>query len=118
MIVELSWPPSALRPNASSPGNWRLKQQAAKAYKADCAILCRVAGFRRMDDARDLHVTVQFCPPDRRRRDLDNMLAAVKQGLDAVSEAIGIDDSRFGLTLLRGEPCKPAKVVVTIAESS
>jgi len=116
IAVELPWPPSALRPNASSPGNWRPKQQAAKAYKVDCVIMCRAAGVPRLPDAHSLHLTVRFCPPDRRRRDLDNMLAAIKQGLDAVSEAVGIDDSNFGLTLLRGEPCKPAKVVVMIGE--
>lgn len=115
MIVELPWPPAALRPNASSPGAWRRKQTAAKAYKADCAILCRAslnrAGLERA------HLTIRFCPPDRRRRDLDNMLGQIKQGLDAVSEAIGVDDSRFGLTLVRGEPVKGGAVFVQVAEA-
>lgn len=115
MHVDLPWPPSALSPNASSPGAWRVKQKAAKAYKADCAIVCR-ASLRKAEIDR-AHLTISFCPPDRRRRDLDNMLARIKHGLDAVSETIGIDDSLFGLTLVRGEPVKGGVVRITVGEA-
>lgn len=117
MIVELPWPPSALRPNASSPGAWRNKQSAAKSYRADCMIMCRVNGLSRVD-ADKLHLTMRFCPPDNRRRDLDNMLASFKQGIDAISETIGVDDYHFGMTLVRGEPVKGGKVVVEIGEAA
>lgn len=115
LSVALPWPSSKLLPNARSPGAWRIKQSAAKAYKADCTIVCRAAGLRPLDMDR-AHLTLRFCPPDRRRRDLDNMLAAFKQGLDAISESIGIDDCHFGLTLVRGEPVKGGSVEVTIGE--
>ncbi len=60
------------------------------------------------------HLTLRFCPPDRRRRDLDNMFASFKHGIDAVAEAIGIDDYGFAFTIARGEPVKGGSVQVTI----
>ncbi|MEJ7933513.1 hypothetical protein WG907_04475 [Sphingobium sp. AN558] len=78
-------------------------------------LLCRTGGLRAITvDAA--HLTLRFCPPDRRRRDLDNMLASFKQGIDAISETIGLDDYHFGLTLSRGEPVKGGSVEVTITE--
>lgn len=55
-----------------------------------------------------------FCAPDKRRRDLDNLLAMTKQGIDAIAEILGIDDSRFEYTLRRGDTVKHGAVVVTI----
>ena len=115
MRIDLPWPPSALRPNASSPGAWRRKQTAAKGYKADCLILCRAGGLSPVE-MNAAHLTIRFCPPDRRRRDLDNMLASFKHGIDAISETVGVDDQHFGFTLTRGEPVKGGSVQVTITE--
>jgi crossover junction endodeoxyribonuclease RusA len=64
------------------------------------------------------HLTIAFCPPDNRRRDLDNMLASFKHGIDAISEAIGIDDYGFGFTIMRGEPVKGGCVRVTIGDAA
>ncbi|MHA0335808.1 RusA family crossover junction endodeoxyribonuclease [Sphingomonas aquatilis] len=110
---DLPWPSSKLLPNARSPGAWRIKQTAAAAYKADCAIMCRAAAVGRMDGDR-AHLTIRFCPPDRRRRDLDNMFASFKHGIDAIASAIGIDDYGFGYTITRGEPVKGGRVEVAI----
>jgi crossover junction endodeoxyribonuclease RusA len=111
--VDLPWPSSKLLPNARSPGAWRIKQTAAAAYKADCTIVCRASVLGRMEGDR-AHLTLRFCPPDRRRRDLDNMFASFKHGIDAVAEAIGIDDYGFAFTIARGEPVKGGRVEVTI----
>tara|TARA_B100000678_G_C17893172_1_gene376205 strand:+ start:142 stop:489 length:348 start_codon:yes stop_codon:yes gene_type:complete len=115
MTFELPYPPARLNPNGQH-GHWRTKQTAAKSYRADCMTLCRAQGVGKATLDR-AHLTIRFCPPDRRRRDLDNMLSAFKQGIDAISESIGIDDSHFGLTILRGEPVKGGKVVVTVGEA-
>jgi crossover junction endodeoxyribonuclease RusA len=109
--IELPWMPSALRPNASSPGNWRRKSDAAKRYKGVCLILCRTADLS-VPNAN--HLDIVFCPPDRRRRDLDNMLSSFKQGIDAIAETIGVDDSNFALTLRKGDPSPGGKVVVEV----
>ena len=113
----LPWPSSKLRPNASSPGAWRIKQTAAKAYKADCAIACRAAGLEPYrGEATKLHLTMRFNPPDNRRRDIDNMLAQSKVGIDAIAEAVGVDDYHFDFSLVRGSPVKGGQLVVSIHE--
>jgi crossover junction endodeoxyribonuclease RusA len=111
IVIQLPYPPPALRPNASSPGSWRKKSEAAKRYKADCLILCRAARLH-APDATELRI--EFRPPDRRRRDLDNMLASAKWAIDAIAETIGVDDSNFALTLRKGEPTKGGMVLVEI----
>jgi len=50
-------------------------------------------------DADTVDVKVTFFPPDKRRRDLDNMLASLKSGLDGVSDVVGIDDSKWTLSV-------------------
>ena len=117
MRVELPWPPSALSPNVAHKAHWRRTQGAAKAYKGDCLILCRSQGLGKAD-VEALHLSIRFCPPDRRRRDLDGMLSSIKHGIDAISETIGVDDFHFGFTLTRGEPVKGGVVQVTISEAA
>jgi crossover junction endodeoxyribonuclease RusA len=78
-------------------------------------LLAIAAGFIR-DDWREgsPHLRLTFHPPDKRKRDLDNMLASVKSGLDGVSDAMGVDDSRWSLTLRRGEPTPGGAVVIEV----
>ena len=112
--VTLPWPPEATSPNASGQGKWRRKSEAASSYKRTCWALCKAAGLSRMDaDAVD--VSVIFQPPSARRYDLDNQLARVKQGLDAVADAIGVDDSQWAsMTLERGDKTPGGAVVVHV----
>jgi crossover junction endodeoxyribonuclease RusA len=42
-------------------------------------------------------VGLVFVPPDKRHRDADNMLAAMKAGLDGLADVLGVDDSRWRL---------------------
>lgn len=44
-----------------------------------------------------LHVYLVFVPPDKRRRDADNLLASCKAALDGLSDAVGVDDSMFSI---------------------
>lgn len=60
-------------------------------------------------------LNITFNPPDRRRRDLDNMLAACKAYLDGISDALGVDDSNFKLTIQKGEVVKGGQVVVEVS---
>lgn len=50
-------------------------------------------------DADSVHVCITFIPPDRRPRDLDNMLASIKSGLDGIADVIGVDDSKWSITI-------------------
>ena len=62
-----------------------------------------------------LALTLTFCPPDKRRRDRDNLLASMKSDLDGVAQALGLDDQYFDpITLQRGEPVKGGCVLVEV----
>jgi crossover junction endodeoxyribonuclease RusA len=112
LLVSLPWPPSSLSPNGSH-GHWRVKAKARATFKATCGWELKAQGVRPLPFPR-LHVSVVFCPPDRQHRDLDNMLARSKPLLDAVASAVGVDDSRWGLSIRWGEIIKGGKVNLII----
>lgn len=60
--------------------------------------------------------SIEFCPPDRRRRDDDNMLAAFKVGRDGVADALGVDDNKFATSFEVCDPVADGAVIVTIWE--
>ena len=99
LCVILPWPPRALSPN-SRPPHWSVLAKAKRAYRQACYVEAMAAGLRKgtFAPADRLHVRLVFVPPDRRRRDLDNLIAAMKSGLDGLADALGVDDSRWTLT--------------------
>ena len=104
--MELPWPPKELSPNARK--HWRACASIRKKYKEECWILAKSQRPNLVTD----HLEVTFHPPDGRKRDLDNMLASCKSLLDAVSLAVGRDDSHWALTIRKGEPLRPLGCVV------
>lgn len=56
--------------------------------------------------------TVTFRPPDRRARDLDNLVASFKAGQDGIALALDVDDSGFNPSHEIGDPVKGGAVVV------
>jgi crossover junction endodeoxyribonuclease RusA len=40
-------------------------------------------------------------PPDRRHRDLDNLLASIKAGLDGLADVWKVDDSKWSLQITK-----------------
>lgn len=109
--VTLPWPPSALSPNAR--GHWGIKARHAKKYRRDARILCLAQGLRALS-AEALSLRITFNPPDRRARDIDNMIASAKAGLDGLADATGVDDSRWSITTRKGEPVKGGAVVIEV----
>jgi len=58
-----------------------------------------------------------FHPPDKRKRDLDNMLARMKKHQDGMFDAWGLDDSCIRRVILEwGEVEKPGRVVIEVRE--
>lgn len=106
-MITLPFPPATLNPNHKP--HWAVKARAFKAYKTQCYML--LSQFR--DDLKGrASFDLRFLPPDGRRRDLDNALAASKALIDALSEVTGVDDSKFNFTISKGEPVKGGAVVV------
>ena len=115
MKVVLPWPSPALSPNART--HWRRRAEAVRRYRAACGWAATAAGLRKIEADR-LAVTVTFCPPDSRRRDTDNMLAAIKSGLDGLADVLGVDDSNWSLTLRRAASTPGGAVHVTIEKDA
>ena len=113
MSLDLPWPGSDLNPNKRH--QWSALAKAKKAYRARCAAIARQAGVGCLPPGLTrLTACLTFCPPDRRPRDLDNMLASMKAGLDGLSDAIGIDDRHWKLTLDVGAPVTGGMVLVNL----
>lgn len=66
----------------------------------------------------DLQIKITFCPPDKRRRDLDNLYATFKAYQDGIFEAMGLDDCLIDRVILqRGELVKDGCVIVELKEA-
>lgn len=109
--VTLAWPDKVLSPNARS--HFRVKAAAAKSYREAAHWLTLASKLAAPADG-PVVLHLRFCPPDKRARDLDNMLASVKAGLDGIADGLEVNDHRFGLLLTRAEPVKGGAVVVSV----
>lgn len=98
--VVLPWPPTALSPNTRS--HWATLARAKKAYRAACSAQALAQGVRRIQ-ADKLHLSLTFYPPTRRAFDLDNALARVKAGLDGLADVLGVDDSKWSLSIAKAD---------------
>jgi crossover junction endodeoxyribonuclease RusA len=117
ITITLSWPDRALSPNFS--GKLRDKIRAKRCYRDDAYWLTREAiqsATRRVfsDTNTTIPVSLLFCPPNHIARDLDNMQASVKHGLDGIAAAMGVNDRLFRPSSDWGDVCKGGKVVVTV----
>ena len=109
MILELPWPPKELSPNARL--HWAKLAKAKKAYRAECAYLAIAQGIRKVE-ADKLHLSLTFFAPTRRAYDLDNALARMKAGLDGLADVLGVDDSKWSLSIARGDTTGGSVTVV------
>lgn len=113
MNIIFPWPPKELSPNSRC--HFMKKAKFLKSYRQDCAWITTcaktAAGFPAFGDA--IKVSMEFCPPDKRKRDLDNVLASCKALLDGIALAIGEDDSKFHLSLKFSDG-KPGTVAVSV----
>ena len=105
--VRIPWPPRKLFPNARRHG--LSKSDAVKQARADAVVACK-----EVMPQQGTHIVMVAHPPDRRRRDLDGLLAAMKPSIDGISDFLGIDDSEFSFEIWRGEPKPGGEVAVTI----
>lgn len=111
--MTLPWPPTVNH-------YWRhvdgkvLISATGRRYRSNVGWLCKASGVRFALGAR-LSVEIQAFPPDRRRRDLDNLSKSL---LDALGHGgVYADDSQIDrLLICRGDPEPAGKVIVTVTE--
>ena len=102
MQITLPWPPRVLSPNMR--GHWATKARFAKRYRQECYLRAQALGARPLqEEPETLRIRIVFMPPDRRSRDLDNLLASMKHGLDGLAQALGVDDRIFRPSIDVGE---------------
>ena len=113
MVYELPYPPT-VNHYWRRVGERTLISCAGRAYRRR---VMEALAEQRADEAEgSVAVIVHVQPPDRRRRDLDNILKAL---LDALQHGGAYqDDSQIDhLEVIRGEPERPdGRVLVTVIE--
>lgn len=116
----LPWPPKILSPNARP--HWGALSRAKRSYRGRCYLEALAQRAPRLKAQPDrMLVQLRFLPRTNRRRDQDNLVAAMKSGLDGIANAMGIDDRCFVILPPQVEPAakgRPAAVVVEISLDS
>jgi crossover junction endodeoxyribonuclease RusA len=107
----LPWPSADLSPNARL--HWARKAKAAKKARSAAWAHAVEAKVHRIN-ADKLSVKMMFCPPDNRRRDLDNTISATKPQQDGIADAVGIDDSKWAVTYSWGDVVPGGAVFVQL----
>ena len=113
MVIDLPWPHKSLSPNARI--HWAPKAKLTASYRSECGWRARAQGVYPTDADR-VRMTITFCPPDARRRDVQNMIGSVKALVDGLQDALGLDDSRFVIAYVLGPIVKGGAVRVEIEE--
>ena len=97
MVVEemtrplyLDWPDKRLNPNARI--HWLAKAQIVADARNAAFALARNVGFTIPPGPLQLNL-IFYPPPDKRRRDMDNVLASCKAALDGIFRACDVDDA-------------------------
>ena len=101
MKITLPWPARQLSPNARL--HWAKRNMHRKSARDYAALTAKIALCGKKLQFTSAFVAIEFSPPDRRRRDIDNMLSSLKPALDGVAEAIGIDDSKWSISIKRAD---------------
>lgn len=110
--VSLPFPDKRLNPNARI--HRMVKAKVFAAAKNEAYLLAVGAGLRGF---RGRKIRIVFTPPDRRKRDLDNLHASMKAALDGIALAVGCDDSEFCPVVIdRALPKKGGAVLVELSE--
>ena len=113
MRLTLPWPDSRLNPNAARRIHWRVQRQVAKGARSDAFYLAKASKVS-APATGSVPLAITFHAPDKRRRDMDNAIAAMKPQLDGLADAMRVDDNRFRLSFAWGEPCKHGRIEIVI----
>lgn len=117
--IILPMPESCLWPNRIS--HWSKKALAKKKQRQAAGMIALPHRPRTRDPIATGTIEFRFHWPDKRRRDMDNALAAMKSAIDGLKDA-GIieDDSGFAFHVerMKPDPDVDAGVWVTVKESA
>ena len=112
-MIVLPWPDKRLSPNART--HFMQRSRVAKIAKMDAATLTYAARLVLPADG-PIRVLWTLHPPDKRPRDMDNVIASLKHAQDGVALAWGVNDARFVPTYQWGEPVRGGRVTIELAD--
>ncbi len=116
MILELPWPPSVNRMYRTYQGRMLISREGREYRQRTKLIMLEQHPYHETLRGR-LRVTMRASPPDRRKRDLDNLGKCLLDVLGSKCGAIYEDDSQIDdLRFIRLEPTKPGFVSIEIEE--
>jgi crossover junction endodeoxyribonuclease RusA len=112
IALSLSWPAKPLWQNRRY--HWRKVAVSTRMARSEARYTTIAARPPKL--TAPVRMIVKLYPPDHGRRDLANVIGALKPHIDGIADAIGIDDSQF---LIRWPealeaPVKNGKVVFEI----
>lgn len=93
--LTLPWPPKELSPNYA--GHWAPQASAKKKYRFAVWALALQAKWKVPEEGK-IRLEIEFYPPDKRKRDKDNMVGSFKAGQDGLADAWGVNDNRIDCT--------------------
>jgi len=111
VTLSLSWP---VESSLNSRIHWAKRAEINSANEFEGGIVAASVHNGPLPPI-DYSLRLVFCPPDNRRRDLDNMISRTKKQIDGMCKTWGLDDSAIKrITLEWGAVEKPGRVIVTV----
>jgi len=110
-LLRISWPSPDLNDNRRV--HWAVKARAKKAYREEAWAEALNRGILADENAV---LRFEFYPPDRRRRDTQNLPGMMKAAIDGIADAMGCDDHKFQCVFPSKleEPVKPGSVLIEV----
>jgi crossover junction endodeoxyribonuclease RusA len=113
IVIYLSWPARELFPNRSNGQHWGKRQPFKVAAKSIAFSSARELSLPNTETDHAVKIVIE--PPDKRRRDLDGVLSALKPSLDGIAQALHIDDQHFNpIEIIRSDVIKNGRVMIII----
>jgi len=112
MVIQLPWPPS-VNHYWRRHGNRYFVSKEGQTYREEVFYLCHK--YKGLYGAKSrLSVVIEAFPPDKRRRDLDNILKSL---LDSLQHAgVYEDDSQIDYLAIKRNPSLEGKIIVTVSD--
>lgn len=88
LTINLPWPDTSLMPNRKNGKHWGSTQTAKVRARQDGYFAAKQAlGTNTLNLPDRIPLNINFIAPDRRERDIDNLLACIKPQLDEIGRA-------------------------------
>ena len=116
--IELPWPNGKLNPNSSKGRHWGSTTALRAIARTEAWGLMREALGRipLQSTAGTFALSITFVQPDKRARDIDNLLAALKPSIDGIADAMKVNDAQFNpITITRAYGARPGCVLVEVS---